>query len=157
MRVLLIGLLLSMVVATLVSAAQVNAAIAVFGVTGSAKAVDGDTVAIEDPDIGTMVRLRIWGISAPERGHPKWALSRDVMASVLAENGLVACRVAAAPAAGRPVVRCMLEDGRDLGRVLVERGAARDCPAFSGGEYADAETPEARELPLPPYCLVAER
>ena len=43
-------------------------------------------------------------------------------------------------------------DGQDIAEALVRAGLARDCPRFSGGQYAAAETPAARGLPFPSYC-----
>ena len=52
---------------------------------------------------------------------------------------------------GRRVGWCYL-DGQDIAEALVKAGLARDCPRFSRGQYAAAETPAARGLPFPGYC-----
>ena len=52
---------------------------------------------------------------------------------------------------GRRVGWCYI-DGQDVAEALIRAGLARDCPRFSGGQYAAAETPAARELPCPSYC-----
>ena len=48
---------------------------------------------------------------------------------------------------------------RDVGAVMVNRGVARDCPAFSGGRYARLERAAVARgsrirviYPLPSYC-----
>ncbi len=47
---------------------------------------------------------------------------------------------------------CELADGTRVGRLLVENGFARDCPAASGGKHAAVETEQARSIPLPDRC-----
>ncbi len=47
---------------------------------------------------------------------------------------------------------CELPDGARVGRLLVEAGFARDCPAASGGQHADVETERAKGIPLPDRC-----
>ena len=52
---------------------------------------------------------------------------------------------------GRRVGWCYL-DGQDIAEALIKAGLVRDCPQFSEGPYAAAETAAARELPFPGYC-----
>ncbi|WP_462320213.1 hypothetical protein [Halochromatium sp.] len=47
---------------------------------------------------------------------------------------------------------CELGDGTRVGRLLVEAGFARDCPAASGGKHAAFEIERARSIPLPDRC-----
>ncbi|MBK5940429.1 hypothetical protein [Halochromatium roseum] len=47
---------------------------------------------------------------------------------------------------------CELPDGTRVGRLLVEAGFARDCPAASGGQHAAFETERAKAIPLPDRC-----
>jgi hypothetical protein len=47
---------------------------------------------------------------------------------------------------------CELPDGTRVGRLLVEAGFARDCPAASGGQHAAFETLGAEPIPLPDRC-----
>ncbi len=64
----------------------------------------------------------------------------------------VVCELTGERTHGREVGVCRV-DGRDVGAAVIGAGLARDCPRFSGGRYADLETPEAaRKLPLPHYC-----
>jgi len=121
--------------------------------------VDGDTFVTEDG-----VRVRVWGIAAPELGTPLGDAVRDAMNEVLAlwkeEFGdlALACRIAGV-SYGRIVAQCSYRHGGtdglvDLGAVIVGLGLARDCPAYSGGVYARFEKPEAvRSMELPPYCV----
>lgn len=48
--------------------------------------------------------------------------------------------------------QCEGADGVDLSLLLVKAGAARDCPARSGGRYARFEVPLSREIALPDRC-----
>ena len=52
---------------------------------------------------------------------------------------------------GRRVGWCY-RDGQDVAEALIRAGLARDCPRYSAGRYAAAETAAAASLPLPGYC-----
>lgn len=105
---------------------------------GKAWVVDGDTIDVAG------VRLRLFGIDAPEMEHPfgkkaKWAMQRlckghDVRAEIVDQD-----------AHGRTVAKCFLPDGRDLSAELVRQGLALDWPKFSGGAYAALEQPGVRK------------
>ena len=100
--------------------------------TGHCTVIDGDTVIIQG------VRLRLFGIDAPELNHPwgnnsKWAVIRmckghHVRAELLDEMSYDRC-----------VARCYLPDGRDIAAELVRMGLALDWPKFSGGCYRHLE------------------
>lgn len=47
---------------------------------------------------------------------------------------------------------CELPDGTRVGRLLVEHGFARGCPAASGGKHAAFEAERATSIPLPDRC-----
>jgi endonuclease YncB( thermonuclease family) len=47
---------------------------------------------------------------------------------------------------------CELRDGTRFGRLLVEAGVARDCPAASGGVYASLEHERTQAIALPERC-----
>jgi endonuclease YncB( thermonuclease family) len=127
-------------------------------ISGIAKVKDGDGI------LFGQIEIRLQGIAAPEdrRGarDPGGQESSAHLRS-LAETKMVACELdgTVAGGSGRPVGICRI-DGRDLGLAQIEAGHARDCPAFSGGRYADAEkiASATRNLaliyPLPDYCRV---
>ena len=69
----------------------------------------------------------------------------------LIEGQAVVCDLTRERTHGRRVGRCYVY-GQDIAEALISAGLARDCPRFSGGQYAAAETAEARELPFPSYC-----
>ena len=45
----------------------------------------------------------------------------------------------------RPAGRLCYREGQDIAEALVRAGLARDCPRFSGGRYAAAETAKRRD------------
>jgi endonuclease YncB( thermonuclease family) len=125
--------------------------------TGHATAHDGDDLRFGD------VRVRLWGIAAPEdrRGlvQPGGPEARAALAALVAGRR-VRCELDGTTAGRslRPVAVCFA-GGVDVAEALVRGGWARDCPAHSGGAYATVEA-EARAAgrdlaagyPLPGYC-----
>jgi endonuclease YncB( thermonuclease family) len=102
--------------------------------------IDGDTF-----DIGEM-RVRIWGIDAPELKQKcynaaSFWLCGEVAAQVLRNRILgkhVTCDQSGIDRDGREVARCKLDE-TDLGGFMVEGGWAVDWPKHSKGEYASVE------------------
>ncbi|MFK7880660.1 thermonuclease family protein [Roseobacter sp.] len=104
----------------------------------------------------------IWGRpAAPEnvrgRVDPHGKASTKALED-LALGREIICYLDGTRANRRPVGVCVL-DGQDLGRVMVEIGAARDCPAYSLGRYSAAEDQAKKnghnlsiDYSLPPYC-----
>lgn len=92
-------------------------------------ATDGDTMRAGD------LRIRIWGIDAPERGEPGYRASTEALRSLITGRTLQ-CEAVDIDRYGRTVARCTLPDGRDLACALVAMGAADDWPRYSGGAYA---------------------
>ena len=104
------------------------------------RAVDGDTFDLNVR--GQIVRFRLCGIDAPERGMPGSAQATALIAGMVGE--VVQCVPVGAGTPcdgrsrtmnrGRVVAQCFIGDA-DIARLLVERGLARDWPKFSGGYY----------------------
>ena len=132
---------------------------------GAVATLSGHPVAHDGDDLrfGAGVRVRLWGIAAPEdrRGmvQPGGVEARAALESLIG-GGRVTCDLGGtvAGASLRPVGRCW-RGGLDLGEALVRAGFARDCPAFSGGAYAGAEaaaraegTDLAARYALPGHC-----
>ncbi len=109
------------------------------------RVIDGDTF-----DLAEGSRIRLQGISAPERDEPGGSEATRAMKAHISGN-LVRCEDSGGRSHGRVVARCFL-GAEDIGGWLVSEGLARDCPRHSGGFYAAWETAESRTLPLPPYC-----
>lgn len=128
--------------------------------SGVAVAHDGD-----DIKFGS-VQVRLIGVAAPEYNRnnrePGGRESYEALAA-LVDGQVVTCYLDGSTAGRyRPAALCFVGD-QDLGRAQVLAGAARDCPSFSHGVYAEDEQ-EARRTgqnlseiyALPNYCLTAE-
>jgi endonuclease YncB( thermonuclease family) len=119
---------------------------------GRAHVTDGDTISVG----GVAVRLK--GIAAPEVAHfgdtaePGGEAAKIFMVELVEGQTVVVCDLTAERTHGRRVDWCYRE-GVDIAEALIRAGLARDCPQFSGGRYAAAETAAARELPFPGYCV----
>lgn len=126
---------------------------------GIARAVDGDDIAFGQ------VRVRLRGIAAPEDRaglrEPGGAAATANLAE-LVDGQMVECFLDGTTAGStyRPVGRCYV-GGMDVAEQQVLAGVARDCPAFSGGAYRQAEL-EARGrfdlsaiYDLPSYCITS--
>ena len=88
--------------------------------------------------------MRLKGLAAPEVAHggdpgePGGVETQAFMVE-LVEGQTVVCDLTQERTHGRRVGWCYL-DGQDIAEALVRAGLARDCPRFSGGQYAAAET-----------------
>lgn len=92
--------------------------------------VDGDTFAVDAAD----VRIRIWGLDAPELRDPAGPASTEALRQILA-RGTVTCRTRDVDRFGRIVGQCHLEDGTDIAAAMIARGAAREFCRFSRNHY----------------------
>ncbi len=113
---------------------------------------DGDTI-----EVGP-IAVRLQGIAAPEGNEPGGAIATDAMRDLVLGKEL-RCDLTGDRSHDRVIGVCFLDDGRDVGEVMVFQGHARDCRRFSRGRYADAER-HARAMghdlsqiyALPEYC-----
>ncbi|WP_136652437.1 thermonuclease family protein [Paracoccus aeridis] len=97
-----------------------------------AVAIDGDTLRLDAP--GKDLRLRLWGISAPELREQGGAAAQDALARLV--NGqMLTCDLMDVDRYSRPVVRCALPDGADVACEMVRSGHAADWPRYSRGAY----------------------
>lgn len=113
---------------------------------------DGDTI-----EVGGLP-IRLDGVAAPERGERGGRKATRTMKR-LVRNQTLWCDLTGEGTYDRCVAICYV-DVRDVGAVMVDRGVARDCRAFSGGRYARLEQAAVargsriREIyRLPSYCL----
>lgn len=95
-----------------------------------ARVVDGDTFYL----VGVKTRIRLWGVDAPEAGESGGSEATEALATLVAGREL-ACEELDRDRFARIVARCLLDDGRDVGRILIETGAATEMLRFSGGYY----------------------
>ena len=113
---------------------------------------DGDTI-----ELGP-IAVRLQGIAAPERDEPGGSIAADAMRDLVLGKD-VRCDLTGDRSHDRVIGVCFLDDGRDVGEVMVFQGNARDCRRFSRGRYADAERHAramghdlSRIYMLPGYC-----
>ena len=97
--------------------------------------------------------MRLDGLHAPERNEPYGREATAMMARIVAGQTL-SCALTGARSYDREIGLCRDQAGHDVARALVEAGLGRDCPRYSRGRYANAETAWARQtFDLPQYCL----
>ena len=119
---------------------------------GRARVTDGDTLRVG----GVAVRLK--GLAAPEVAHggdpgePGGVEAKAFMVE-LVEGQTVVCDLTQERTHGRRVGWCYL-DGQDIAEALVRAGLARDCPRFSGGQYAAAVPVHGFETPICAYAAM---
>ncbi len=103
---------------------------------GRATVTDGETIRMGD------VRIRLWGIDAPERDQtcgdlPAGRMATGALAHVIGDRP-VSCESVDTDRYGRTVATCAV-DGEDLGSMMVRAGWARDYARYSGGHYRQDE------------------
>lgn len=97
---------------------------------GFALAVDGDTIDIYE------VRIRIWGIDAPELNTDEGKAAKFYLQRKIDElGGIVECHEAGAPSYGRMVAKCSILD-KDIGALMICAGHAREWVKYSKGYYS---------------------
>lgn len=114
-------------------------------IEGLAIAIDGDTIEIAG------VRLRLFGIAAPELSERHGKAAKAALAQILDGTPLL-CATTGKQSYGREIGSCLTDNAVDIAAAMVASGYARDCPAFSRGKYAEHETDRSHSLPLPRYC-----
>ena len=111
---------------------------------GQAYAIDGDTLRVG------AAHVRLQGVAAPERGQHGGPQATEYMKRLV--NGkAVRCVLDGTRSHDRLVGVCYLNE-QDVGASVISAGLARDCPRFSKGRYASAETAASRMLFFPNYC-----
>lgn len=117
--------------------------------------VDGDTL---DVDAGFPLRVRIWGIDAPELSQPHGRTSRRFL-SRLVLNRVVSLNIVSRDAHGRCVAKVSL-DRLSVGVALVLSGHAWHFKRFSYDPLLSMSENEARDekrglwsdtAPMPPW------
>jgi endonuclease YncB( thermonuclease family) len=92
-----------------------------------ARVVDGDTILCADG-----LRIRLWGISAPERRDPEGPASTEALREIIGTSELH-CTVKGAN--GNRIVALCQPLGEDIAAQMVRRGQAKDWERYSGGYY----------------------
>ena len=91
------------------------------------RVIDGDTF------IASGIKIRLWGIDAPERGETMYAISSKVLELFL-ESGKLECKQINTDRYNRSIMHCY-SGNSDLGATMVKAGFARDYKKYSGGFY----------------------
>jgi micrococcal nuclease len=116
------------------------------GITGRARVIDGDTLAIGD------LRFRLNGIDAEEMSERNGPAAKRALERAIG-SGAVRCVPNGQTTYNRQVATCYSSSGADLAREVIGSGYALDCGRYSGGQYRGSEPPGARQrLKQKPYC-----
>ena len=99
----------------------------------SDRIIDGDTFVMKRE------KIRIWGIDTPERGQFGYSQATDYLKKLIKKNKLD-CVFKKRDIYRRALMRCRLQDGKDLGSVMVASGWARDFTKYSNGYYKREES-----------------
>lgn len=112
--------------------------------TGELQVVDGDTLSL-----GGSVRIRLWGIDAPETdqgclnangaAYQCGEQAKLFLAGLIGNNAAVDCKTIDKDKYGRYVAKCTVR-GQDIGAAMVQAGWAFDYTQYSKGAYAREES-----------------
>ena len=94
------------------------------------RVVDGDTFWVNGQD----VRIRVWGLDAPETNRSGGAAATAAM-SRLVSGQVLFCRQRDIDRFGRIVGQCFLPDGRDIAREMIRSGTSTEFCHFSRNSY----------------------
>lgn len=106
--------------------------------TGSVtRIVDGDSLYVENK------KLRLWGVDAPDKDEFGYNEARKKLQEIV-QDQTVTCTCKDTDRHGRSMVLCTLQNGDDVGKILIESGWALDYRRHTSGYYEKAED-KARE------------
>ncbi|MBD8875440.1 thermonuclease family protein [Roseibium polysiphoniae] len=84
---------------------------------------DGDTIEVDG------LPIRLSGVTCDERGTPLGTQATNAVRN-LVRGETLACHLNGEKTYDRSVGRCALENGRDLGQVLIDRGLCGRCARY---------------------------
>jgi len=93
--------------------------------------VDGDTLRLESYEKS----VRLWGVNAPERGRPGADRATMELQMIAGRGTVVSIVEMDQDHYQRIVGRVYLQDGREVNRLLIESGVAKEYCRYSWGEY----------------------
>lgn len=102
------------------------------------RVIDGDTI------VASGLKIRLWGIDAPEHGDALYRVSTLYLETILSEGGLT-CKFIELDRYSRSVMHCSVR-GADIGSIMVQMGMAKDYTRYSGGFYQEEQAEAKREL-----------
>lgn len=92
--------------------------------------VDGDTFWLSSRN----VRIRVWGLDAPETEEPGGSHATAMLSKLIAGQEL-SCRQRDIDRYGRIVGQCFLPDGQDIAAEMIASDTAQEYCRFSEGYY----------------------
>ncbi len=92
------------------------------------RVIDGDTF------VRDRTKIRLWGIDTPERGEFGYDQATQELKNLIDGQNLD-CQLKNHDVYQRSLMMCRLDDGRDLGAVMVLSGWARDFTKYSNTYY----------------------
>lgn len=110
---------------------------------------DGDTIEVSG------IPIRLNGLNCEERGSDLGKLATAAMRD-LVEGRDLTCRLNGDRTYDREVGRCVLDDGRDIGAVLIGQGVCGRCARFDPqGGYIEVQR-QVGPFPgdVPGYCIL---
>ena len=102
--------------------------------SAGAGGLDDLHVAADHRCCDSSLRIRLWGVDAPERHEAQGPASTRALAELMRDQTLVCQRKGASY--NRTVAQCWIGD-RDVAAEMVRLGAAADDPRYSRGHYAN--------------------
>ncbi|MEL6362793.1 MAG: thermonuclease family protein [Pseudomonadota bacterium] len=94
------------------------------------KVFSGDAIMIE----GVSTTVRLWGVDAPQEEESGFDQSKEQLTKLVAHTEL-ACQLIGEDSYTRFLARCFLPDGRDLNRIMIDKGLAREVFPHTKGFY----------------------
>lgn len=91
------------------------------------RVIDGDTIIADE------IKIRLWGIDAPEKKSDYYFASKLLLESLL-QDGKLKCKFIEKDRYKRHVMHCLI-DGVDVGSMMVHMGMAKDYSKYSGDYY----------------------
>lgn len=95
------------------------------------RVIDGDTF------VASGLKIRLWGIDAPERSEPLYEHNRLFLEHIL-KSGALSCAPVDRDRYERFVMHCR-SDEADIGALMVRAGFAGDFTRYSKGFYAEEQ------------------
>ncbi|MFV1654359.1 MULTISPECIES: thermonuclease family protein, partial [unclassified Phaeobacter] len=93
---------------------------------------DGDTLRLRG---GQESRLRLWGVDAPEKDEAGFQEAKIALESIALNRKITFIEIDQ-DRYGRTVARVFLSDGREVNRMMIESGTAKEYRRFSKGFYS---------------------
>lgn len=105
-------------------------------IEGAHKKIIADRVIDGDTFTSGELRIRLWGVDAPERGEAFYEDSKALL--TLLVHGHLECKFIEKDKYHRSVMHC-LSDKKDVGAIMIGTGMAKDFKRYSSGFYQSDE------------------